>query len=237
MKFFIVELSSCDPPHDDMDPYSCDPIPSMKPLFLNEGNPISGSKNPMCGSQEYPVTKSPVNGWLVVGLGSTSFTTLNHPGIPLRLLLFEAYLFKVCQCTGGIFSLNRSLGNLSSYLSDDDWGVKSPPHYSIPYHPCMVYLLTFGLGVFSREDEKLWMEAWRGVLLKWKGDRIGLPWRWRRFCWPLCLNWYRLVIEASHLGLIHLALRYLPHFIRTWRLIATAIASLETRTLVNLLSF
>ena len=60
--FFIVELSSCDPPHDDMDPYSCDPIPSMKPLFLNEGNPISGSKNPMCGSQEYPVTKSPVNG-------------------------------------------------------------------------------------------------------------------------------------------------------------------------------
>ena len=25
----------------------------MKPLFLNEGNPISGSKNPMCGSQEY----------------------------------------------------------------------------------------------------------------------------------------------------------------------------------------
>ena len=70
-----------------------------------------------------------------------------------------------------------------------------------------------------------------------KGDRIGLPWRWRRFCWPLCLNWYRLVIEVSHLCLIHLALKYLPHFIRTWLLIATAIASLETRTLVNLLSF
>ena len=40
---FFVELSSCDQVHDDMDPKPCDPIPSMKPLFLNEGNPISGS--------------------------------------------------------------------------------------------------------------------------------------------------------------------------------------------------